>query len=81
MTKPQNPYQKGSMIWKLYEGDWADLTAAQIGEVLGTTRSRIHNMMYEIKRGTGWKIHRLVDPAWKSGRHGKAREKGGRYQY
>lgn len=54
MGKPTNPYPKGTLIWSVMEGDWADLDAAQIAEVLGTSSNIVHAMISRIKRETGY---------------------------
>ena len=54
MGKPTNPHPKGTLIWSVMEGDWADLDAAQIAEVLGTSSNIVHAMISRIKRETGY---------------------------
>lgn len=53
MDKPKNPYQKGTLIWSVMEGDWEDLTVTQIAEVLGTSPNNIAAYIYRIKQETG----------------------------
>lgn len=38
----KNPYKPQSLRWKLVEGDWEDLTPAQIGEVLDCTPQAVN---------------------------------------
>ena len=54
--KPQNPYRKGSSIWSVFEGDWADLTLKQIGEVLDIPVSIVYSAVYLIKKKTGYDV-------------------------
>ena len=69
MTKPENPYRKGTILWNLMEGDWADLTAGQIAETLDTTRASIRSALYRIKMDTGYIVpHRAIKQADKKRR-------------
>ena len=61
MNKPKNPYREGSILWSLVEGDWADLSAAQIAEVLDTTRASIHTYLYKIKHETGYTVPHMTE--------------------
>lgn len=64
MIKPENPYtkylqndrngKKISVLWSAFEGDWADLDAAQIAEVLGTSSDVVYATISRIKRETGY---------------------------
>lgn len=54
--KPANPYKKGSVIWSIMEGDWEDLTAAEIAEVLSTTMNSVWSCIGKIKRETGYVV-------------------------
>lgn len=54
--KPENPYRKGSIIWSVMEGEWGDLTAHQIAEVLDTTRNTVYSMISKIRKDTGWAV-------------------------
>ncbi len=64
MIKPENPYtkylqndsgrKKISVLWSVFEGDWADLTIPQIAEVLNTTPNCISAYICRIKRDTGY---------------------------
>ena len=56
MDKPENPYNKGTRIWSVMEGDWEDLTVPQIAEVLDTTPSTINSYIVMIKKKTGYKV-------------------------
>lgn len=58
MEKPDNPYRKGSVIWSIMEGDWEDLNAEQIGEVLLVTKEDVIRYMSKIKKGTGYIVPR-----------------------
>lgn len=53
MDRPQNPYHRGTLIWSVMEGDWTDLTAGQIAEVMGTTKKSIDVCMTRIKKKPG----------------------------
>ena len=55
-AKPENPYRKGSIIWSVMEGEWGDLTANQIAEVLDTTRNTVCSMISKIRKDTGWAV-------------------------
>lgn len=59
MKKPENPYPRGTLIWSVMEGDWADLTAGQIAEVMGTTKKSVDMCMTRIKKKTGYIVPRL----------------------
>lgn len=59
--KPKNPYRKGTIVWSLFEGDWSDLTAAQIADVLDTTRDCIHAALCRIKRETGYTVPHMTE--------------------
>lgn len=63
--KPKNPYQKGTLIWSVMEGDWEDLTVTQIAEVLGTTPDNIGAYTSRIKRETGYVVPRLRGKTWR----------------
>ena len=64
MIKPENPYtkylqndrngKKISVLWSVFEGDWADLTIPQIADVLNVAPSYISRCIYRIKRDTGY---------------------------
>lgn len=56
MSKPENPFKKGSVIWSVMEGDWEDLSKEQIGEVLVTSEARISEAIYKIKKKTGYEV-------------------------
>lgn len=58
VDKPENPYRKGSLIWSVMEGEWEDLTTAQIAEVLGTVPSTVRTCIAMIKRETGYNVPR-----------------------
>lgn len=66
--KPPNPYQRGTILWSVYEGDWEDLTVRQIAEVLGCNRHTVDNYLSRIKRDTGYVVPRTP------GRRGRAPE-------
>lgn len=65
MKKPENPYVKRlnsgktSILWSVFEGDWEDLTAGQIAQVLDTTPKLINTYISRIKRETGYTVPRL----------------------
>lgn len=54
--RPEDPYRKGSLIWSVMEGDWEDLTARQIAEVLDSTPGSVRNCIQRIKRETGYDV-------------------------
>lgn len=58
MDKPENPYRKGSIIWKVMEGDWEDLTVSQIAEVLDTPPQTISDNIRRIRVKTGYIVPR-----------------------
>ena len=68
MQKPHNPYKRGTTIWSLFEGDWEDLTATQIAEVLDCPRRTIDTCLRQIKKDTGYVVPRTL------GRRGRRSE-------
>lgn len=58
VDKPENPYRKGSLIWSVMEGEWEDLTMAQIAEVLGTVPNTVRTCVSKIERETGYNVPR-----------------------
>ena len=44
------------MIWAVMEGDWEDLTPAQIAEVLDTRAGTVREAMRRIKKETGYVV-------------------------
>lgn len=68
MEKPPNPYPPGTIIWSVYEGDWADLTICQIAEVLDCRGHLVENYLARIKRDTGYVVPRTP------GRRGRCSE-------
>lgn len=58
MDKPKNPYNKGTLIWSVMEGDWSDLTIGQIAEVLDSSTSSIRTVINKIKDRTGYEVPR-----------------------
>lgn len=59
MVKPDNTYERGTVIWSVMEGDWEDLTAEQIAEVLDATLSSVNSAIHRIKRDKGWDVPRV----------------------
>lgn len=57
-NKPNNPYRKGSLIWSLMDGDFSDLTVAQIAEVFDATVMSIRDAIWKIRHDTGYDIPR-----------------------
>lgn len=62
IEKPENPYFKYlengniSILWSVFEGDWEDLTPAQIAEVLGCDPKQVSSYIWKIKKETGYEI-------------------------
>lgn len=56
MEKPVNPYKHRSLTWALLEEDWSDLTANEIAEVFGTSRSTIYSCIRRIRVETGYEV-------------------------
>lgn len=56
MTKPKNPYKRGTLIWALLEDDWSDLNVYQIAETLGYKPNSVRCAMYEILKDTGYRV-------------------------
>lgn len=66
MTRPKNPYRKGTMIHALMEGalegefdgkaGWEDMTTEQIAELFGRSRDTIASTMSRIRRETGYEV-------------------------
>lgn len=59
MNKPQNPYRPRTIIWSIFEGDWSDLTAGEIAQVLGTSPNAIRCYISTILRQTGYRVPRM----------------------
>lgn len=53
---PENPYRPGSIIWSIMEGDWEDLTASQIAEVMDCSLSTVETYLSQIRRETGYSV-------------------------
>lgn len=60
MDKPKNPYQKGTLVWSVMEGDWEDLRVVQIAEVLDTTPNNIGAYISKIRKETGYSVPHFV---------------------
>lgn len=58
MEKPKNPYEKGTLIFDIMEGDWEDLTVPQIVEVLYASPKLIWKYIRKIERDTGYRVPR-----------------------
>lgn len=56
MKKPDNTYTRDTIIWSVMEGDWEDLTVAQIAEVLDARPDAVKGAIYRIKREKGWDV-------------------------
>ena len=56
MTKPENKYRRGSIIWSVMEGDWEDLTVSEIAYVLNTNKAAIRDAIRRIRKETGYAI-------------------------
>lgn len=69
MDKPVNPYRRGTRVWMLMEGGiqeefdglpgWEDLDTAQIGELLGCSRSNVRKLISIIRTQTGYTVPHL----------------------
>lgn len=57
--KPDYPFRRGTLIWKVCNGDWEDLTPAQIAEVLDSTEKTVRQAIFIIKRKTGYDVPRV----------------------
>ncbi len=55
-AKPANPFIKDTIIWRVMEGDWEDLTKEQIGEVLAASPETISEAIATIKKKTGYSV-------------------------
>ena len=58
MTKPENKYKRGSVVWSVMEGDWEDLTVPEIAEVLNTSPKTVLRAIHRIKKETGYEVQR-----------------------
>jgi len=58
--KPENPYKKGSFLWSLMEGDWEDLAAKQIAEVLDVPPQKVYSGLSKILQDTGYDVPRVA---------------------
>lgn len=65
--KPNNPYKKGSTIWAVMEGDWEDLTARQIAEVLDVKYSTVRHYITRIRRQTGYSVPHISEKERRDG--------------
>lgn len=84
MSRPVNPFRRGSVIWSVMEGGlqgefdglpgWADLTTAQIGEVLDTTAANVSAYLRRIRRETGYTVPHTVSPSGWAARNAKWKE-------
>lgn len=54
--KPDNPYRKESICWKLVEQDFSTYTVDQIADELFTDPENIRKMMHKIKQKTGYVV-------------------------
>lgn len=59
MERPKNPYQKGSMIFKIMDGDWSGYTVKQAAEELGITGNHLRGAISKIKKDTGYEVPML----------------------
>lgn len=65
-----NIYKPGSMIYKLYKGNWSEKTTKEIADELGTKSSTIINYIWIIRKDTG-KFVEFLDGRkvrWKNGK-------------
>lgn len=51
-----NTYKPGTIIWKLYVGDWEGKTQFQIADELGCQVCMVRQYMYRIRSETGKEI-------------------------
>ena len=56
MTKPENKYKHGSIIWSVMEGDWEDLTVPEIAEILNTSPQTVLRAIQKIKKDTRYEV-------------------------
>lgn len=79
MTRPKNPYRKGTMIHALMEGalegefdgkaGWEDMTLKEIAETLGKSERSVESTLSRIWYDTGY------DVAYKRTRYRNSRRK------
>lgn len=68
MDRPENPYQKGTLIWTLMEGGlqgefdgkagFEDMTIREIADMFETTYSTVQATLQRIKKETGFRVPR-----------------------
>lgn len=83
-NRPVNPFRRGSVIWSVMEGGlqgefdglpgWADLTVAQIAEVLDVAATGVSSYLLRIRKKTGYAVPHTVSPSGWAGRHAKRKE-------
>lgn len=84
--RPVNPFRHGSVIWSVMEGGlqgefdglpgWADLTVAQIAEVLDITVESACNCLWKVRKKTGYAVPHAVPPSGWTARNARKREAG-----
>ena len=82
--RPVNPFRRGSVIWSVMEGGlqgefdglpgWADLTVAQIAEVMDVTATRVCEILYRVRKKTGYAVPHAVSPSGWVARNVRRRE-------
>lgn len=56
MDKPENPYRKGCLGWKLFEGDWEGKTLQEIAEKVDSIPESVYWRIVSIRLETGYQI-------------------------
>ena len=84
--RPANPFRRGSVIWSVMEGGlqgefdglpgWADLTVTQIAEVLDVTAARVCDVLWKVRKKTGYVVPHSVSPSGWAARNTRRREAG-----
>lgn len=68
MDKPENPYRKDSILWRLFEGDWSGKTPEQIAAELFVEEHSLYSLMSTIKSKTGYRVAYIKVPRDSSAR-------------
>lgn len=68
MDKPENPYRKDSILWRLFEGDWSGKTLEQIAAELFVEEHSLYSLMSTIKSKTGYRVAYIKVPRDSSAR-------------
>lgn len=60
MNKPENPYERGSRIYKIMEGDFTNCTIGEIAEIVGCTNEYVRSSITKIRQRTGYVVPHII---------------------